>query len=260
MASFIRKVPTASGARAVQIVHKQGRQVVGIEHIGAAHDDGQLAVLMEIARQRLLPGQDSLDLAAAGAPAAVSVSSGVGAGARVKSMSSRLLWDVLVGAYERLGFDVVGDETFKDLVLARIIEPTSKAATIRVLGEIGVPCPGLRTIFRSLDRCVARDHRDLLAKACVARVAGGGPIVMVMYDVTVRHEVLVVRMEVRDHHRGRCRSGGRAAAAMSWTTPHPGEPGPVPAWTATSTAPAARLGSARVSSARLDMPHLAPPS
>ena len=62
MASFIRKVPTASGARAVQIVHKQGRQVVGIEHIGSAHDDGQLAVLMEIARQRLLPGQDSLDL------------------------------------------------------------------------------------------------------------------------------------------------------------------------------------------------------
>lgn len=30
VASFIRKVPTASGARAVQIVHKQGRRVVGI--------------------------------------------------------------------------------------------------------------------------------------------------------------------------------------------------------------------------------------
>ncbi len=47
MASFVRKVPTASGARAVQIVHKQGRQVVGIEHIGSAHDDAKLALLME---------------------------------------------------------------------------------------------------------------------------------------------------------------------------------------------------------------------
>ena len=46
VASFIRKVRTASGARAVQVVHKQGRQVVGIEHIGSAHDDSQLAVLM----------------------------------------------------------------------------------------------------------------------------------------------------------------------------------------------------------------------
>ena len=187
MASFIRNVPTASGARAVQIVHKRGRQVVGIEHIGSAHDDGQLAVLMEIAHQRLLPGQDSFGLAPSGAPASVSASSGVGAGARVEAMSSRLLWDVLAGAYERLGFDVVGDETFRGLVLARIIEPTSKADTIRVLGEIGVPPPGLRTVFRSLDRCVARDYRDQLAKACVARCAGDGPIVMVMYDVTTLH-------------------------------------------------------------------------
>src|SRR5659263_24152 len=187
VASFIRRVPTASGARAVQIVHKQGRQVVGIEHIGSAHDDGQLAVLMEIAHQRLLPGQDSFGLAPSGAPASVSASSGVGAGARVEAMSSRLLWDVLAGAYERLGFDVVGDETIRGLVLARIIEPTSKADTIRVLGEIGVPPPGLRTVFRSLDRCVARDYRDQLAKACVARCAGDGPIVMVMYDVTTLH-------------------------------------------------------------------------
>jgi len=59
VASFIRKVPTASGARAVQVVHKQGRQVVGIEHIGSAHDDSQLAVLMEVAQARLLPGQDA---------------------------------------------------------------------------------------------------------------------------------------------------------------------------------------------------------
>ena len=72
-------------------------------------------------------------------------------------------------------------------MLARIIEPTGKTDTIRVLGEIGVPAPGLRTIFRSPGRCVDRDYRDLLAKACVARCAGGGPIVMVMYDVTMLH-------------------------------------------------------------------------
>lgn len=56
MASFVRKVPTASGARAAQIVHKAGREVVGIEHIGSAHDDAGLVLLMEVARQRLHPG------------------------------------------------------------------------------------------------------------------------------------------------------------------------------------------------------------
>ena len=78
MVSFIRKVPTASGARAVQIVDKQGRQVVGIEHIGSAHDDSQLAVLMEAARARLLPGQDTLDLTSRGATSSMGTSSGAG--------------------------------------------------------------------------------------------------------------------------------------------------------------------------------------
>jgi hypothetical protein len=59
VASFIRKVPTASGARAVQIMHKRGRHVVGIEHIGSPHDDVQLAVLMEVTRQQLHAGQET---------------------------------------------------------------------------------------------------------------------------------------------------------------------------------------------------------
>lgn len=126
MASFIRKVPTASGARAVQIVHKQGRQVLWIEHIGSAHDDGQLAVLMEIARQRLLPGQDSFGLGPSNAPTSASVSASSGAGAG-----------------------------------ARIIEPTSKADTIRVLGEIGVAAPGLRTMAFLRTGRVHRCGRDI---------------------------------------------------------------------------------------------------
>lgn len=49
------------------------------------------------------------------------------------SSCSRLLWDVLTGAYARLGFEVVGDEAFRALVLTRVVETTSKADTLRVL-------------------------------------------------------------------------------------------------------------------------------
>ncbi len=50
------------------------------------------------------------------------------------------LWDALCRAYEVLGFDSAtgGDEVLRDLVLARIIEPTSKADSLRVLAETGV--------------------------------------------------------------------------------------------------------------------------
>ena len=45
MGVFVRRVRTASGATAVQIVHKRGRTVLGIEHIGSAHTDDELALL-----------------------------------------------------------------------------------------------------------------------------------------------------------------------------------------------------------------------
>ncbi len=44
---------------------------------------------------------------------------------RVIGTSSRLLFDVLAEVYSGLGFGAVGDETFRDLVIARIVEPTS---------------------------------------------------------------------------------------------------------------------------------------
>lgn len=38
------------GATAVQIVHKRGRAALGIDHIGSAHDEDHLALLLETAR------------------------------------------------------------------------------------------------------------------------------------------------------------------------------------------------------------------
>jgi hypothetical protein len=59
---FVRKVRTASRAVAVQVVTRGGRQVERIEHVGSAHTDAELALLLAAARERLSPGQDVLDL------------------------------------------------------------------------------------------------------------------------------------------------------------------------------------------------------
>lgn len=74
------------------------------------------------------------------------------------------------------------------MVLARLIEPTSKALSIRVLQQIDAPHPSLRTLFRSLGACIEKDYRDQLAKAMVAyRSATAGLASLVMYDVTTLH-------------------------------------------------------------------------
>ncbi|HVL83204.1 MAG TPA: hypothetical protein VM367_02775 [Pseudonocardia sp.] len=46
----------------MQIVHKRGRRVVGIDHIGYAHDEDRLALLLETAKQRLHADQQVLEL------------------------------------------------------------------------------------------------------------------------------------------------------------------------------------------------------
>jgi hypothetical protein len=54
-------VKTASGATTVQIVHKRGRIVDGIDHIGSARDADQLALLEQVARERLHAGHHVLE-------------------------------------------------------------------------------------------------------------------------------------------------------------------------------------------------------
>ncbi len=99
-----------------------------------------------------------------------------------------VLWQVLTDAYARLGFEVLADDAFAALVLARIIEPTSKADTVRVLEEIGVPPPHVNTLHTALKRSRQRGYRDLLARACLAYSARmNGAAALIMYDVTTLH-------------------------------------------------------------------------
>ena len=50
---FIRKVRTSSGAVAVQIVTRRGQRVEQVEHLGSAHTDAVLALVLATARERL---------------------------------------------------------------------------------------------------------------------------------------------------------------------------------------------------------------
>ncbi|MDR3069355.1 MAG: hypothetical protein LBU50_07615 [Cellulomonas sp.] len=52
--------------------------------------------------------------------------------------ASRLLTDTLGAAWRALGFDQVADEAFFQLVVARLVEPTSMSAAARVLGDPGL--------------------------------------------------------------------------------------------------------------------------
>jgi Transposase DDE domain len=160
----------------VQIVYSNRRGSREIEHIGSARTPAGVEVLKTVARQRLHANQDTLDLD----------DNQLGdEEAPIVSSQARHLWEVLSTAYQVLGLDQAcgGDEVFKLLTLARVIEPTSKLEAIRVLEEIGIPAPSYPTIKRRLPVYATPAWRDALAAACAAHV-GLGPATLVLYDVT----------------------------------------------------------------------------
>lgn len=94
-------------------------------HLRSAYDEVELAALKTAAAARLTAGQTLLD---------VGLTAGVEPGT-LPITSSRMshLRDVLCAAYRMLGFEMApkGDNVFRDLVLPRIIEPTSNRRVSR---------------------------------------------------------------------------------------------------------------------------------
>jgi hypothetical protein len=190
MSPYVRTVKTASGARAVQIVHSSRRGSRDIEHIGSAHDDAELEVLRAVAAQRLAAGQEELDLGLdvgleRAEPTAPTVPRVGGGPLPITSSRAGHLWDALAHAYRVLGFEQAadGDDVFGQLVLARIIEPTSKLDSLRVLDETGARPPSYATVKRRLPVYADPLWRQRLAAACAAQ-AGLGPASLVLYDVS----------------------------------------------------------------------------
>jgi hypothetical protein len=176
--AYVRTVKTSSGATAVQIVWKYRRGARSIEHLGSAHSQGEVELLRAVGAQRVAAGQDVLpgvEAPVQAEPLALEI---------VSTRMGRLL-DALDEAYRQIGLDrgAGGDKVFQDLVTARLIEPSSKQDTGRVLREAGIRPLSYRTVKRRL-----RVYGDPAWRARLSDVLAGharlGPAALVLYDVT----------------------------------------------------------------------------
>ncbi|WP_349306974.1 hypothetical protein [Rhodococcus sp. USK13] len=120
----------------MQIAAKdRGRHEI-LEHVGSAHTDGELAALLQIAREKLTASQQELDLGLDGGDR----------GSEIVAKRSRWLIEAIKAGRRRLGFDVIDHDAFFQLVLGRIVESTPMSDTSRVVGEIALtPPPAIPT-------------------------------------------------------------------------------------------------------------------
>lgn len=131
----------------------------------------------------------------------------------VTGTSSRLLFDVLAAVYSSLGFDAVADETFRDLVIARIVEPTSILDTGRVLIDLGRKSASDKTMRRTLNRAHKLGYRDQIATACFNHATTSGDVSLRLYDVTT----LYFEAENQDALRKVGYSKNAASTPRSWS-------------------------------------------
>jgi len=161
-------------------VHSSRRGSRSIEHLGSAHTPEEVEGLKAAAKQRIEEGQDQLDLG-------LEVAAAADSGGPLEVTSTRMghLWEALCRAYDALGFDAAtgGDKVFRQLVLARIFEPTSKEGSIRVIDEVGIKPASYPTIKRRLPVYAKPEWRQAVSGAAAGRAALG-PASLVLYDVT----------------------------------------------------------------------------
>jgi hypothetical protein len=173
-----------------------------VRHVGSAHDEAELGLLVAEANALLADDrQGELDLGLRGTLRQVTLVAApsppalfgaarpavtrrrVGA-PMVRRTFSRLLFDAVAAVFDDLGFGVVADECFRDLVVARVVEPTSLADVDRVLADLGRTSASLSTRKRTLRRAHQGGYRDQIATACFAHAATSGDVSLVLYDVT----------------------------------------------------------------------------
>jgi len=176
----IRKVRTASGAIAVQLMrHVEGKRII-VRHIGSAHTDQELTVLYqeaEIVREQLslqpslfsleekpskLLHEDHLQLA---------------------SVTHRFAYKALKKCSQLCGLAFL-HTLYQDLALMRIIEPASKLRTIELLSKYFEISYAERSVYRLLPKLL--EHKNSIEDAAyqTAKVHFEESFALVLYDVT----------------------------------------------------------------------------
>lgn len=180
----IRTVRTKSGATAVQVVQNKGKQRSSLKHIGSAHSEHELELLMAEARQYAEAHCRQPSLFGETLPEpSQSTLPNVLVHAKLLSVTHQFARRVLLACARKCG---LGDlpELYLDLALMRIIEPTSKLKTLELLERYFGVRYIKRTAYRMLFKLI--EHQTTIENAAIqtARETMQEPFSLVLYDVT----------------------------------------------------------------------------
>lgn len=176
----IRKVRTASGAIAVQIIrYSQGKRVI-VRHIGSSHTDEELAVLCHEAeiQKEQLSLQPSLFSLIEKSPKLLHEDH-----LQLSSVTHCFAHKALKKCSQLCGLGFL-HPLYQDLALMRIVEPASKLRTIELLINYFHISYAERSVYRLLPKLL--EHKSAIEDAAyhTAKAHFEESFTLVLYDVT----------------------------------------------------------------------------
>lgn len=179
---FVRKKKNRSGSVSIQVIDKSQSYRV-VKTIGSSRDSEQIQRMVELARlfiahknkQYSLFPKDQQDNAAV-----LDFVQNI-QNSQIRTVGPEL---ILGKIFERLGFDAIGERLFRDIVIARLVCPTSKAKTVDYLYRYQGKTISTQSIYRFLDRLNDQYSQQAQQIAYEYSLSILKQITVVFYDMT----------------------------------------------------------------------------
>jgi len=175
----IRKIKTASGLRAVQVIYYKNRRVVIEKHIGSGKTDQEVESLIKKVKEWIVKNSLQEEIFSSKSSDLVSLSD-----LQFFGVTHNFTYQLLEKVALHCGFDIDRDRFLFDFAIMRLIEPTSKLRAMTLLERYFNISYSKRTVYRKMFELKSRkDVIETIAVKCAKEMLQDN-LVLVLYDIT----------------------------------------------------------------------------
>lgn len=179
---FIRKKKNNSGSISVQIISKAGGKYKVVKTIGSSSDEEDLILLLAKAKDELekIKGQQNLFVSEKD----INIESYLSAlnNSNIRVVGPEIVFGKI---YDAIGFNKIGEELFRHLVISRLAFPLSKLKTIDYLYRYQGVTLNVSKIYRFMDNLNEnlKERVEQISYKHTLKILGN-KISVVFYDMT----------------------------------------------------------------------------
>ena len=179
---FLRKKKNASGSTSIQIISKSGGKYRVLKSIGAGTDEHEIEKLWHIGKQEISRLKAQTELFTSETDTIIERAFESLGNAQIRTAGPELIFGKI---YDHIGFDAIGEELFRHLVVSRLAFPLSKLKTVEYLYRFQGISLDIDAVYRFLDKLnnTHKEKAEQIAFAHTKKILGDD-ISVVFYDMT----------------------------------------------------------------------------